>query len=76
MFDLPSRDSEKRGPRASRANLSEPIRQPVQIELSEAVFETLRQDGEFTLSRGRRHGSRSAILAVASAAEYLGAEST
>jgi PAS domain S-box-containing protein len=37
------------------------------IELSRDVLETLREDGEFVLSRGRREGDRSPLLVVAPA---------
>jgi Protein kinase domain len=40
------------------------------IELSRDVLETLREDGEFVLSRGRREGDRSPLLVVAPASEH------
>jgi predicted ATPase len=40
------------------------------IELSEFVFETVREDGELALSRGRREREPSAILVLAPASEY------
>jgi len=40
------------------------------IELSRYVFETLREDGEFALCRGRRDGEIPTILLVAPVSEY------
>ena len=40
------------------------------IELSRYVFETLREDGEFALYRGRRDEELSAVLVVAPLSEY------
>ena len=40
------------------------------IELSPYVFETLREDGEFALYRGRGDGELSAVLIVAPISEH------
>ncbi|HEY2423034.1 MAG TPA: protein kinase, partial [Chthoniobacterales bacterium] len=43
---------------------------PAVIELSQYVFETLREDEEFAVRRGRRNGELPSILLVAPVSEY------
>jgi len=49
---------------------SRPTKRPVVIELSRYVFETLREDEEFVLERGRGDRDLSAILVVAPVSEH------
>jgi serine/threonine protein kinase len=74
MFDLSNNESKKKGLRASGVNMTGPTGGPVLIELSNYVFEPLREDGEYILYCGRGDGELP-ILAVAPVSEYPALES-
>src|SRR5208283_3958929 len=63
-------DGEKRGCTVDRRWCEPANRTLVMIELSRYVFETLREEGDFALCRGRRDGELPAILLVAPVSEY------
>src|SRR5271165_4551834 len=60
----------KKGCAADRSWCEPANRRLVMIELSRYVFETLREEGDFALCRGRKDGELPTILLVAPVSEY------
>src|SRR5271166_889606 len=75
MFDLTNNESGKKRSECTWSQCDRPAGGPVLIELSNYVFESLREDEEYILYCGRGEGELPGILVVAPVLEYPALES-